>query len=228
MPLQDHDFSIRFIGGHLNCVANGLSRSHVDTVEVTLADSIARLRIAVRKPSETAIDIAPYRLRSSLETKPLMPPVMMRSHSRPNKPYSRNCSASASAEETKETTAHFGLNGEVVGEDESLMSQESQPADVAAPFDDIDSDVAVSHNDLLAAQGCAPPSDDCGETGAPGARGNKCWTTSMHVSGVAWMSEHEKARDCGVVDRHTTAGSPFAGLGVDVLQLPRPDARGNN
>jgi hypothetical protein len=66
MRLQDHDFSIQFLSGALNQSADGLSRVHVDDVDVTLADAVPECSLLYAKPSETEdfisgseIEIAP-------------------------------------------------------------------------------------------------------------------------------------------------------------------------
>jgi hypothetical protein len=71
MRLQDHDFSIHFLSGCLNKCADGLSRIHVDDVDVTLADAVPECSLLYAKPSATddyvavsALEIAPYVLRS--------------------------------------------------------------------------------------------------------------------------------------------------------------------
>ena len=40
MRLQDHDFSIRYLSGICNSTSDGLSRQHVDEVEVSLHDVV--------------------------------------------------------------------------------------------------------------------------------------------------------------------------------------------
>ncbi len=72
MRLQDHDFTIRFLSGALNATADGLSRTHVDDVEVSLADAMPECSLLNAQPSTTddlasvsAIEIAPYVLRSA-------------------------------------------------------------------------------------------------------------------------------------------------------------------
>jgi hypothetical protein len=74
MRLQDHDFSIHFLSGILNSCADGLSRLHVDDVDVTLLDAMPECSLLYAKPSSTvdhvsvsamsAVEIAPYELRS--------------------------------------------------------------------------------------------------------------------------------------------------------------------
>ncbi len=48
------------------------------------------------------------------------------------------------------------------------------------------------------------------------------------IRGCPACQKMKKRRDRGVIDRHTISGSPFAELSIDMLKLPRPDARGNS
>jgi len=239
MRLQDHDFSIQFLSGCLNNVADGLSRVHVDDIEVTLADAMPECSLLYAKPSATAdyaqvspLELAAYKLRSS-NPKP----------SAVSKPLSDSDEAAAlvsnddsddsdsevSDDETIDTVPRFGPAGELLNEDASFsLSHEEQPNHITAPFVDIKSELDVVHNDLVGHKGVYVSLQRLLRNGRSwGSRKQMLADVDEFISGCPVCQKMKKRRDRVIVDRHTIAGSPFAELSIDVLKLPKADARGN-
>jgi len=237
MRLQDHDFSIQFLSGQLNCVADGLSRSHVDDVEVTLADAMPECSLLYAKPSAVsdyaavaAIEIAPYRLRSGKPmpiSKPEDEDDQLASASDSNS--SDDSDDSGSDDDTIETVPRFGTDGEVINANgHEPSAQEIQPGHVTAPFVDVDSEMSAVHNDLVGHKGVYTSLQRLLRNGRSwGSRKQMIDDVDAFIQGCPVCQKMKKRRNRATVDRHTIAGSPFAELSIDVLKLPKVDARGN-
>jgi hypothetical protein len=230
MRLQDHDFCIRFLSGHLNCVADGLSRGHVDDVEVTLADSVPECSLLYAKPSLTAdyasvsaIEIAPYRIRDgAADEDDDAGSVSIKSNS-------SDSDDSDADIEPDEPALTFGPNGEVLDVNgRPTINQEQQPEHLSAPFINIATEMGPVHNDLVGHKGVYTTLQRLLRNGRSwGSRKQMLDDIDSFIMGCPVCQKMKKRRDRVIVDRHTIAGSPFAELSIDVLKLPRPDARGN-
>jgi hypothetical protein len=235
MRLQDHDFSIRFLQGCLNLVSDGLSRIHADDVEVTLADALPECSLLYAKPSETvdyveiaALACAAYKLRSvpqgeAIDADPLSDDDADFSLSE------SDSEASMSDAETEETVPRFGTRGELLHPDGSVISREEvQPSFVAGPVLVADDEISAVHNDLVGHKGVYVTLQRLLRNGRSwGSRSQMIKDVDNFLAGCPTCQKMRKRKSKCIVDRRTISGSPFAEISVDILKLPRPDARGN-
>ena len=232
MRLQDHDFAIQFLAGAQNLTADGLSRSHVDDVEVTLYDTMPECSLLYARPSETqdhavvsAIEIAPYSLRSSARNREPSP--------NPEAPASDDASSVASDSESESDdeiiphdASRFGPNGEILNHPPA--APEVQPAHIAAPLPSTDDEIKAIHNDLVGHAGVYVTLQRLLRNGRSwGSRKQMLDDVDSFIRGCAVCQKLKKRRQSVVIDRHTLSGSPFSELSIDMLKLPQPDVRGN-
>jgi hypothetical protein len=235
MRLQDHDFSIHFLSGVLNPCADGLSRVHVDDVEVTLADAIPECSLLYAKPSATvnyanvsAIEIAPYRTRSSSEAHN----GRVAAETDLESDWSVNSVSSADdsdASDDNETAPQFGPLGEVLSADGSIVeTEEIQPTHISSPFVSVDVEMKAVHNDLVGHKGSYVSLQRLLRNGRSwGSRKQMLDDVDSFIRGCPVCQKMKKRRDKIFVNRHIISGSPFSEISIDVLKLPEPDVRGN-
>jgi hypothetical protein len=234
MRLHDHDFSIQFLSGALNQCADGLSRVHVDDVDVTLADAVPECSLLYAKPSETedfvtvsALMIAPYNLRSNAPG--IQEDVQGDAEFIADNSDAESASSSDSSDsDTDGESQHFGPNGEILVNDGVDDVHEVQPAHIDGPLMDVSREMAAVHNDLVGHKGVFVSLQRLLRNGrAWASRKQMIEDIDAFIRGCPACQKMKKRRDRGIIDRHTISGSPFAELSVDMLKLPRPDARGN-
>jgi hypothetical protein len=232
MRLQDHDFTIRFLSGVMNGCADGLSRTHVDDVEVSLADAMPECSLLYAKPSSTediasisAIEIAPYRTRSAAaaEVQPDQELDGLADNS------DDGSSDSSSEYDSEIEQSQFGANGEILDASGVPIGEaEVQPPHISAPFVSADSEITNVHNDLSGHSGVYVTLQRLLRNGRSwGSRKQMIDDVDSFIRGCAVCQKMKKRRHQVHVERHTIAGSPFAELSIDMLKLPEPDTRGN-
>jgi hypothetical protein len=234
MRLQDHDFSIRFLQGCQNLVADGLSRGHVDDVEVSLMDTIPECSLLYAKPSDTIdyAEVASYQTRLK---------------SRKNLVADDNADVSDDAavylsdsdddsdsvnsddDNTTATAPRFGVRGELLQSDGSVAVEvEPQPAQVDGPLLVPDDEIKFVHNDLVGHKGVYVTLQRLLRNGRSwSSRTQMIADIDSFLSGCDVCQKMKKRRSQTLVNRHTISGSPFAELSIDILKLPKVDARGN-
>jgi hypothetical protein len=242
MRLQDHDFTIRFLSGAQNLTADGLSRTHVDDVEVTLMDAMPECSLLYATPSTTvdhaqvsALEFAPYDARRS---------------SAPRSDYAADAgvaddgvaafgnesegsdasdeSSDESENDDSETAQQFGPHGEILEADGSISVQpEPQPDHIGAPFVTADDDIRTVHNDLVGHKGVYVTLQRLLLNGRSwGSRQQMLNDIDSFLSGCPVCQKMKKRRDKVAVNRHVISGSPFSEISIDVLKLPSADIRG--
>jgi transposase InsO family protein len=233
MRLQDHDFTIRFLSGASNSCADGLSRTHVDDVEVSLADAVPECSLLYAKPSTTediaiisAIEIAPYRTRSAAAAD------NEAQHHESNEESdnsSDDSSVVSSDSDNDDEPPRFGANGEVLDANGlPVVAEENQPPHLSAPFVSADAEITTVHNDLSGHSGVYVTLQRLLRNGRSwGSRKQMLNDIDSFLLGCPVCQKMKKRRGQVLVDRHTISGSPFAELSIDVLKLPQPDTRGN-
>jgi hypothetical protein len=237
MRLQDHDFEIRFLAGALNQTADGLSRVHVDDVEVSLADAMPECSLLYAKPSTSedfaqvsAIEIAPYRLRSARG-----PAAPIANAAVPEDDAISSSSDDDSSDDSDDQSVdgdavvNFGPNGELLNSDGVAdIVAEDQPIHITAPFVSVSAELGAVHNDLVGHAGVYVTLQRLLRNGrAWASRKQMLAEVDAFIQGCPVCQKLKKRRRSVIVDRHTIAGSPFAELSIDVLKLPEPDVRGN-
>ena len=240
MRLQDHDFTIRFLSGILNATADGLSRTHVDDVEVSLADAMPECSLLYAKPSTTvdyanvsAIEIAPYVLRShnasgvaAVGQDAVNAVDADADDDVDSGSDSDSDSSSGSDADSIDNGLNFGPDGELLFSDE--LAAEVQPKHINAPFVTVDAEITAVHNDLSGHAGVYVTLQRLLSNGRSwGSRKQMIADVDEFIRGCAVCQKMKKRRNSVVVDRHTLAGSPFSELSIDMLKLPQPDLRGN-
>jgi hypothetical protein len=238
MRLQDHDFTIRFLSGAQNLTADGLSRSHVDDVEVTLLDAMPECSLLYATPSSTvdcaqvsALECAAYNTRrASLAQQALAShEIGSDDEALDNDAASVSSSDDSSDEsENDEAEQRFGPHGEIVEPDGSVnVQQELQPDHVTAPFVTADDEIKVVHNDLAGHNGVYVTLQRLLRNGRSwGSRKQMLDDIDSFLSGCPVCQKMKKRRDKVAIDRHVISGSPFAEISIDVLKLPTADIRG--
>jgi hypothetical protein len=232
MRLQDHDFSIHFLSGCLNQCADGLSRIHVDDVDVTLADAVPECSLLYAKPSAiddyvavSALEIAPYELRSRAVVDNAGSAQEAESD---NDSDSSDDSDNSSDDGDQAAGPRFGPHGECLIDGEIVHVHEDQPGHIDAPMGSVTQEMAAVHNDLVGHHGVYVSLQRLLRNGrAWASRKQMLEDVDAFIRGCPTCQKMKKRRERCVVDRHTISGSPFAEISIDVLKLPRPDARGN-
>jgi hypothetical protein len=242
MRLQDHDFSIRFLQGCQNLVSDGLSRIHADDVEVTLADALPECSLLYARPSDTvdyaavaALACAPYNAKlCPISTRPKSSDKANRSAATaaaiPSDDSDDDSSSdeSSSDDETEATRPRFGPRGEVLPADGIAdVADQIIPPNVDVPLIAKD-EIKSVHNDLVGHKGVYVTLQRLLRNGRSwGSRAQMLADVDNFLSGCPTCQKMRKRKSHCVVDRRTISGSPFAELSIDVLKLPKPDARGN-
>jgi hypothetical protein len=240
MRLQDHDFSIRFLSGCLNQTADGLSRSCVDDVEVTLADAMPERALLYAKPSATtdcasvsALEFAPYDTRSKRERQVSAPSANADDNPDDSDVDSdtseSDASDASSDDESDNVVRRFGPRGEMLLQDGSMPAAvvEEQPAHINAPFVSADDDIKAVHNDLVGHKGVYITLQRLLRNGRSwGSKKQMMDDVDAFLRGCPVCQKMRKRRDRVKINRHVISGSPFSEISIDVLKLPTPDVRG--
>jgi hypothetical protein len=238
MRLQDHDFSIQFLAGELNKCADGLSRKHVDDVEVTLADALPECSLLYAKPSDTtayasvaALCTAPYNEAhfAAKRARPSEKSAEPSPNNSDDDALSTDSDSSDSDAETDATVPRFGPRGETLDvNDVPVVNEELQPPHIIAPLLVANDEIKSVHNDLLGHKGVYVTLQRLLRNGRSwGSRTQMIADIDDFLSGCATCQKMRKRKSQSLLDRRTISGSPFAELSIDVLKLPKPDARGN-
>jgi hypothetical protein len=243
MRLQDHDFNIRFLQGCQNLVSDGLSRIHADDVEVTLADALPECSLLYAKPSDTvdyaavaAIVCAPYISKFCQISASSKAPRAADAANVDSAVYSDKSDDESSVDEfssdddTDITRPRFGSRGEVLSAgdlDPAAVSDPVIPPNVDGPLVTRDEITSV-HNDLVGHKGVYVTLQRLLRNGRSwGSRSQMLADVDNFLRGCPTCQKLRKRKSRCIVDRRTISGSPFAELSIDVLKLPKPDARGN-
>ena len=231
MRLQDHDFSIQFLSGVLNATADGLSRAHVDDVEVSLLDTMPECSLLYAKPSDTedyasisALAFAPYvaRKASAGYESP------EQSDNEADSDLSSDDSSDSDDDDdvSAETVPRFGPRGEILS-DVVVNESELQPEHIVTPFITADTEITAVHNDLVGHNGAYVTLQRLLRNGRSwGSRKQMLDDIDSFLRGCPVCQKLRKRRDKVKIDRHVISGSPFSELSIDVLKLPQPDVRG--
>jgi hypothetical protein len=231
MRLQDHDFSIRFLSGCLNATADGLSRTHVDDVEVSLLDTMPECALLYAKPSETedyasvsSLAFAPYAARKSSTA-----PNAENISDADTDSFSSSSDDSNSEDDddvSAETVPRFGPRGEILS-DVLVDEAEVQPDHITAPILTADAEITAVHNDLVGHNGVYVTLQRLLRNGRSwGSRRQMLDDIDSFLKGCPVCQKMKKRRDKVSINRHVISGSPFSELSIDVLKLPQPDVRG--
>jgi hypothetical protein len=122
----------------------------------------------------------------------------------------------------------FGENGELLNADRNpVVREEPQPAHLAIPVLDADTEIAAVHNDLSGHAGTFV-------TLQRALRNSRAWASRPQmlrdidgfILKCACCQKMKKRSSHALIDRHVISGSPFSELSIDLLKLPKPDAFG--
>jgi len=248
LRLQDMDFSVRFLAGSANSTADGLSRQHVDDVEVELQQVIPECALLDAGPKQTEM----FAVLSALELAGLntdyadIAPVSLRSHSaaaaraepqaereqlaEPDMAQLSESDSSSDADELSddELPLRFGPDGEILNElGMPIEVPEHQPAHLAVPVLDAEVEFNNVHNDLLGHAGTFVTLQRV-------LKNERAWATRKQmivdvdnfIKACPSCQKMRKRSSRSFENRHTISGSPFAELSIDMLKLPKPDALG--
>jgi hypothetical protein len=260
LRLQDMDFTVQYLCGPRNLTADGLSRQHVDDVEVSMSDVLpdgvlsqdedCQEQIAALRCAEVT---ANYGKRSSRERgkADLQSPsvgnaaelvvtdnieasfdeAVVDSGSESDCSDSSEDAADLDMLEVGADGAllhQFGINGELLdASGQAIVREEPQPAHLAIPLLDAESEIKAVHNDLSGHAGTYV-------TLQRALRNHRSWGTRKQmledidnfILKCACCQKMRKRRSKSLVDRHVISGSPFSELSIDLLKLPNPDAFG--
>jgi hypothetical protein len=210
LRLQDMDFTIRFLAGARNLTADGLSRQHVDDVEVAMKDVIPEC--ALPQDEELGADIAAMQVECAAE----YPAELAELNTRPRRGgvavqrempdlvktdmADEVLEGNAVDVDTSDTESEmsddgesehgvdldetgadgllvhrFGVNGERLNADGSIVErEEQQPAHLAIPLLDADTEISAVHNDLSGHAGTYV-------TLQRALRNGRCWGTRKQM-----------------------------------------------
>ena len=250
LRLQDMDFSVRFLAGSGNQTADGLSRQHVDDVEVELHDVIPECALSEAGPNTSSqfadisaieavvfqAELAPVSTRAQQISATRDPAVLQDNSDVPgadeDEIAAESDSSSSDSDEDElsgdDTAPVFGVNGEILDEAGlPIATREQQPAHLVIPVLDAAAEFHSVHNDLLGHAGTYV-------TLQRALRNDRSWGTRKQmladidafIQGCPSCQKMRKRSSRSHVDRHTISGSPFAELSIDILKLPKPDALG--
>jgi hypothetical protein len=206
-------------------------------VEVSLADAMPECSLLYARPSATediasisAIEIAPYVLRSTSAARQASPAVDPRVDDVSDaESVSSNDSDSDSEDIDLDEDVAFGPHGELLNvAANDVFPPEAQPAHIAAPFITANDEISAVHNDLVGHAGVYVTLQRLLRNGRSWAsRKQMIAEIDAFLMGCPVCQKMKKRRNAVVIDRHTLAGSPFSELSIDILKLPEPDVRGN-
>jgi transposase InsO family protein len=244
LRLQDMDFSVRFLSGSRNGTADGLSRQHVDdedVVQALFSDVIPECSLpdvadedVTRMASIAAMDVvavAEYNTRSKgdkvvqpaeelIKTDPVFDYLSEDSLS--------SCSSDDEDEQVHDDETKFGVNGELLGDDQlPIEREELVPHHLQLPVLDAQTEIKNVHNDLSGHAGTFV-------TLQRALRNSRSWGTRKQmiqdidafIMACPCCQKMKKRSSRAAVDRRTISGSPFAKLSVDLLALGKADAFG--
>jgi hypothetical protein len=259
LRLQDMDFSVRYLSGPRNVCSDGLSRQHVDEVEVGLSDVIPECALSEEECSSSdkgdVADIASImaeqavnydfklaafeRSTSSLEF----------TDSFPTDGVARDLTVDGLSDSESDGSSclqgddildpaeldddgvmlnSFGPNGELLDEmGQPRVREELQPAHLAIPLLDAESEIAAVHNDLVGHAGTYVTLQRAlKNTRHWGSRKQLIEDIDKFIRACPCCQKMRKRSSRSLVDRHVISGSPFSEISVDLLKLPQPDAFG--
>lgn len=255
LRLQDTDFSVRYLAGPQNLVSDGLSRQHVDEIEVGMSDLVPECALAENNEALSA-DIAAftsvfYRFKETqiaefrvdeqsrkvstvnLEpTEPLLKDGVdvedeVSLASEDSSVFSEYDDFADELDDVAQTM--FGPNGELLSDDgQPLGHEEQQPAHLVVPLMDASDEIKAVHNDLLGHAGTYVTLQRALRNGRIwGSRKQMLQDVDNFILGCPCCQKMRKRSSKSRDERRVISGSPFAELSVDLLKLPKPDAFGN-
>jgi hypothetical protein len=220
MRLQDHDFSIRYLSGPRNLTSDGLSRQHVDDVEVSLHDVVPECALDGSGVANNAVyaEIAALCTARYVDTDLAnIAPFDVEAPEPANDALtddSSSTSASDSDNDEQEVDADAAIDAEAVAN--------------AIPIIDHTAVLRDMHNDLVGHAGVYTTLQRVLRNGrAWGSRTQMLADVDAFIKACVCCQKMRKRRPLSLTERHTISGSPFSELSIDILKLPNADALGN-
>ncbi len=233
LRLQDVDFSIRYLSGPQQLVADGLSRQHVDDVAVDLHDAIpecALIDMSREQKKELAYisslqcaQVAPLEAGA-----PASDAAAELAELDEAEPASSSDSESEPEYSDEESEMLFGPRGELLDERGIPLSvAEIQPERLRLPAADPKAEFDAAHNDLIGHNGAFVTLQRVLKTGrAWSSQKQMLSDIDMFLRGCPCCQKMNKRKSHSMDVRHVISGSPFSELSIDVLKLPNADAYG--
>jgi hypothetical protein len=240
LRLLDMDFSIRFLAGSQNATADGLSRQHVDDVEVELQDVIPECALVDAREDVQAsfaeiaavefVFIAPTSTRAGSKRQAeneVVAEAADQSIEPLNVDLSDNSDESDSVCSDNDGPFEFGENGEILQDGAVVATDETQPEHLLLPAIDAETEIRNVHNDLVGHAGVFV-------TLQRALRNSRSWDSRAKmlqdidnfIKGCPCCQKLKKRSSRSLDVRHTISGSPFSEVSIDLLKLPKPDAYG--
>jgi hypothetical protein len=235
LRLQDVDFSIRYLSGPQQVCADGLSRQHIDDVEVEFHDvipecalkdeTIEQRQLFAEISAIEAVEIAPMRTRS---TRTVAPSSANRDHQvADNLDADFQTSSDSDSSSIDDNDDELGQQAALFNVDQPDVEMQQHQPQMRVPILDATSTIRQVHNDLLGHAGTFVTLQRV-------LRNNKQWGTRKQMiididtflRGCPSCQKMRKRKSSTFIDRHTISGSPFAELSIDMLKLPDPDSLG--
>jgi len=246
LRLQDFDFRLEYLPGPQNIVADGLSRIGVDDKDmmISMADVLpahaaeASLLQGKQIPARSLSNIYANKKRTADNKQCLTPSERVwdaiegedDAHCININPIQANpevndSSDSDDEEQGGDASAVPAVRDDAGSNHEDDGEHTGQPA---IPVVDTDSVIGSVHNDMLGHAGVLVTLQRV-------LRSDKQWASrpqmiediDAFLSGCVTCQKFRKRHNRKKDQRFTIAGSPFAELSVDILQLPRRDCNGN-
>jgi hypothetical protein len=232
--LQEYDFSIRFLQGSLNLVSDGLSRKHVDEVEVALHNIIpecalsdAGVVVSSEYPeisalyASTANDIQLASLAEQRDGD------QSDANDLADLELNSDDDSSVSSFADSVDDQRFGPNGELLDADGApVVLQIQEPVDVEPTLSPKDQFAKV-HNSVVGHAGVYTTLQRALRTG-------RAWSSHKQmlvdidsfIKGCVSCQKMHKRKSAVTDERHTLSGAPFTEMSIDILKLPDPDIHG--
>lgn len=255
LRLQDMDFSVRYLAGARNITADGLSRQHVDEVEVNMADVIPECALPEASETDSAmfkeiaamecVAIAEYNVRPMSRKRVAITAEQSEEklvEADPFDDFMEECVDEQSSSESEASDSepdeednvesrqlNVGEGGIMLHDDGSEMRQpEQQPRHLVLPTSDANTEIALVHNDLVGHAGTYVTLQRALRNGRMWAsRKQMLEDVDNYIRGCPCCQKMRKRSSGSLVQRHVISGSPFSELSIDLLKLPHPDAFGN-